>query len=294
MKTAIVILNFNDYKTTKNLLEMIKKYEAFSHIVVVDNKSTEGDYDKLLEYSSEKIIVLQASGNNGYSCGNNVGIRWVLNNTDDEIIAISNSDVEFDEKFVETIIGRFKNNPEYSVITGLQLSPKGELASHPFWFNYTNKQYFKSKMQGLRLVYYLTKNKPDIEYAKRKLHEDRDFFEVGAVEGSLFFIRSNDLKKIGLLDENVFIYNEEDILAKKISKINKKIGVDKSVHYIHYGAITTQKVFTSKTKINHIYNSAIYYFNNYQSKNKILQLLNLILCFTIKIESRIVMAIKKR
>ena len=294
MGLSIVILNYNDFKTTSTLLELIKDYEAISHIVVVDNKSTENDYERLLKYKSNKITVIQARDNRGYSAGNNVGIQWVIDNTDDEFIAISNGDVEFDELFMSSLIERMNKDNKLAVVTGLQYSPEGKLAGHPFWPEYTNKEYFSTQIHSLRVFYHLSHGTPDSNYAKKKMLSGRDFFEVGTVEGSLFVIRTEVIKEIGLLDEKVFIYREEDILAKKIKRLDMKIGVDATVKYKHYGAQTTSKVFSSKTKINHIYNSSIYYFNNYQSDNKLLQIFNYLLCNMLRIEETIVSNIKRK
>ena len=43
------------------------------------------------------------------------------------------------------------------------------------------------------------------------------------------------------------------------------------------------RIFTSRTKARHLFRSSIYYFNNYLSHNKILQLLNYLLCGAIRI-----------
>lgn len=293
MKLSIIILNYNDYNTTAMLLKLINGYECINHIIVVDNKSTENDYERLQSYCSDKTVVLQAPGNNGYSAGNNVGIKWVLDNTSDELIAISNGDVEFDENFVNVIKKRFETEMNYDIITGLQYSPEGELAGHPFWPEYSNREYFRHIISGFRIIGHIFRRNPDREYALKKIKSGEQFVKVGAVEGSLFFIRRNTLEQIGLLDENVFIYREEDILAKKIKKINKSIGVDTTVSYIHYGAQTTQKVFTSTRKANYIYNSSVYFFNTYQSDNSFLRLLNRLILGIVKYENIIIAKIRK-
>ncbi len=292
MKCGIVILNYNDFNMTSNLLEMIKEYDSLDKIIVVDNHSTDGSYEKILEYKSDKIEVLRALSNGGYSKGNNIGIKYVLNNTDIDIIGIANSDVEFKRAFIERIKKQFEERDDYAIISGLQISPEGNVANHPFWPEYTTKQYFRMKLLSFHLVKHFLKPKWYQNYLMRKLGCENSFFRVGAVEGSLFFIRRKDIELTGLLDENIFIYYEEDILAKKIKSIGRKIGVDSSACYIHYGAGTTQKVFSSKTKINHKFYSSVYFFNKYQSDNKMLQILNFLICEFLRVEEMILLSIK--
>lgn len=293
MKCGIVILNYNDYDTTKSLLDMIKNYTSLDYIVVVDNHSTDDSYKNLLKYSTNRITILLAPGNNGYSKGNNIGIKYLIDNTDVDIIGVSNSDVEFDEGFIIKIKEDFEKKKEYSVITGLQISQKGDIGDHPFWMEYTTKQWFAMKSSCLYLMSHLSGNKTYAQrYIKYKLDNANSFIRVGAVEGSLFFIKRNDFESIGLLDEGVWLYCEEDILAKKIKMIKKKIGVDKSIKYVHYGAKTTNKVFSNKDSIIHTFNSSIYYFNNYQTDNRILQILNFIICSLVKYDGLIRMRIR--
>ncbi len=292
MKCGIVILNFNDFSTTKKLLDMIQNFDVLNKIVVVDNHSNDNSYQKLLSYQSEKIEVLQAKENGGYSRGNNIGIRYLIDHTDVDIIGISNSDVEFNENFVLKIINDFECYKDYTIITGLQMNLKGEIAIHPFWEEYTTGRWMKKMLFGLWPFSHISKKGIDGEYIHKKLGLNKNFFQVGAVEGSLFFIRRKEFEELGLFDEGVFIYCEEDILAKKMKKAGKKTGVDSTVKYIHYGATTTKKVFTSKASQNHAFNSNVYYFNHYQTRNNFLHALHLLLCYMQKFQHWLLSCIK--
>ncbi len=294
MKCGIVILNFNDFGTTKKLLDMIRNYKVFDKIVVVDNHSQDNSYKELLNYQSEKIMVLQAEENGGYSKGNNIGVRYLLKHTDVDIIGISNSDVEFNEEFVEKIVDDFVCYKDYAIITGLQMNIKGEVAVHPFWREYTTGEYFKNVLFGLWPLSHILKNGTDRDYIRQKLALKKKFFRVGAVEGSLFFVRRKEFEELGLFDEGVFMYCEEDILAKKMKKAGKKTGIDRTVKYIHYGATTTKKVFTSKESRRHVFNSHVYYFDHYQSENYFLQKLNLMLCYSCKFQNWIIACLRRK
>lgn len=292
MKCGIVILNTNDFQTSNDLLLQIKDYNSLDKIVVVDNNSTDGSYEKLRQFENDKIKVIQAGVNKGYSYGNNVGIRYLLNETDIDIIGISNPDVEFSENFITQIKDDFDKHKDYAVITGLQKAPNGEPAGHAFWPNYSTKDYLTKRFLGLRIPYHTLHRNFDTDYQMRKLQSKEAFLKVGAVEGSLFFVSRDVISKVGLLDDNVFIYFEEDILAKKVSNLGLKVGVDRSISYIHYGAQTTNKVFTSKTKVEHQYNSAKYFFENYQSCNPLSKFADLVLLNIWKAEELSVMKIK--
>ena len=54
-KLVFVIVNYNDYKTTKRLIDNIKDYKVIDDIYVVDNHSSDDSYDKLKEYHNLDI-----------------------------------------------------------------------------------------------------------------------------------------------------------------------------------------------------------------------------------------------
>ena len=71
LKTGLVVLNYNDYKTTIKLIQMIKNYDSIDLIVVVDNCSTDKSYKKINEYTNNKVKLLKSDKNGGYAYGNN-------------------------------------------------------------------------------------------------------------------------------------------------------------------------------------------------------------------------------
>ena len=73
MALGIVVLNYNDYKTTIKFLEMIKEYKGISKVVVVDNNSTDESGERLKRYIDNRVVLLEAKENRGYGAGNNIG-----------------------------------------------------------------------------------------------------------------------------------------------------------------------------------------------------------------------------
>ena len=55
MKNGIVIVNYNDYKTTKRLIDNIRDYKVFDKIVIVDNKSSDNSLKELKKLEFEEI-----------------------------------------------------------------------------------------------------------------------------------------------------------------------------------------------------------------------------------------------
>lgn len=292
MTCGIVVLNYNDADTTIQLVEAIRDFTSIDHIVVVDNCSTDNSYTRLERLHSSKIDIVKSESNKGYAAGNNIGAKILVEDYGVDIIGIANPDVEFSNKFVEKIKNDFSVNLKYSIISGLQLNKIGKIANHPFWKLYNVKEYFYLRLNDLFIIRRILKNDVINKYISDKLSENGDIVTVGVVEGSLFFIKASVFKDIGYFDEGTFLYCEEDILAKRLYKIGKNVGVDLGITYVHYGEHTTQKNLTNKAKIDCSYNSYIHYFNNYLSSNRLVQILNLILCNLIRFEGYLRVNIK--
>ncbi len=77
-----IVLNYNGYSDTMecvgSLRKSIRPEKVDYQIVVVDNHSTDDSYELLQKALPEEVVLLQSSRNAGYAYGNNVGIKYAL------------------------------------------------------------------------------------------------------------------------------------------------------------------------------------------------------------------------
>ena len=73
-KIGIVIVNYNDYNSTKHLIDNIRDYKCLKEIVIVDNNSTDDSFEKLKEFESNRITIIKNSSRH-FSSGLNVGAK---------------------------------------------------------------------------------------------------------------------------------------------------------------------------------------------------------------------------
>ena len=204
-KLGMVIINYNDFKTTNRLISNIKDYNVLDKIVIVDNSSTDDSYEKLKSLTSQKIEVIKTTSNKGYASGLNYGAKYLLDMFDDIAIIFSNSDIIIkNEKDLEQL----KNdiNDDIKVVGPVveehnNLNRGGKMAT-PFIEILSNlpliSRYFKKK-----LLYY-TDN-----------YYNEDKVNVDVVSGCFFLVDGKTLKEIDYFDEFTFLYYEEFILANK-------------------------------------------------------------------------------
>ena len=92
-KLVFIIINYNDYKTTKRLLDNIKDYKVIDKIYVVDNHSTDNSYEELKKLNIKRYEVIETSSNKGFAFALNIGAKKAIEDFGNVDIIFSNSDI---------------------------------------------------------------------------------------------------------------------------------------------------------------------------------------------------------
>ena len=251
MRTGFIMINYNDYENIKKMLDMIQNYSILDKIVIVDNASTDDSFQKLKQIQNEKIIVLSNTHNGGYGSGINVGAKYLNQIYSNCNIIISNTDIVIEkEEDIKNLLGSF--NETTAVV--------GPIIKEHTGYNCGWK--IPSPWQDILLsLPYLYKSfSKKIKYSKKEIQGVK---EVEAVSGSFFAINGKDLEKVNYFDENVFLYYEENILAKKLQKIGKKIKINGNVEVFHNHSVTIDKAHTSVQKYKNLKRSQFYFQKEY-------------------------------
>ena len=247
MRLGVVILNYKSYDVTLDCLSKLERLEQLDDIVVVDNNSPNASYQRLqAAQPGHRWHLLQSGENRGYSAGNNVGIRYLMEHTGDDIIGIVNPDVCFDGEFLRQIRGAFAAHDEYAVLTGVQHRRDGSVSNRSFWPELTRWTTIRSNLWFLNKL-----ANRQTEYNMRFVRETlsqaagQDLVEVPVVEGCCFFMRRCAWEQIGLLDERMFLFFEEDILAYRVHRKGWKIGVLPQTAFLHDHSTTLKSIYSS-------------------------------------------------
>lgn len=257
MKNCFVILNYNDYETTIKLINNIKNYNVIDEIAIVDNNSTDASFEHLKLLISEKIAVLKNSCNNGYSSGNNLGCKYLIEKYEKCNIFISNPDIIIkNEQSLIDLLDTFKL--DVGVVSPLILENnkynRGWKLPTPFIDALMNIPIIHNKIREKKLLY-------------SEEHYNKDIVDVEVVSGCFFLIRSDVLKKVNFFDENVFLYYEENILGKKLKDLNIRSVVNTKVEIIHNHSISIDKNVKKLNKIKILKRSQMYFEKYYNKAN---------------------------
>ena len=261
MKTAIIVLNYNSEKETEEYVNKIKEYNILDKIIVVDNMSTTiGAYEYLKKLENKKIDVIQSGKNGGYSYGNNYGVHYLesLEEKYDNII-ISNADIDVEENAIKKCIDVLNSESDIGVVAPRMHNMENKPSRRSSWKKRTP---YLDMINSTRILEILFLKKL---YAGEYSEEDykNEKLQVEAIAGSFFVIKYDVLKKINYLDENVFLFYEEDILAHKLNSYNYKVYSLNDIKFIHYESQTIKKSFNYLKKMKQLYKSKMYYQKQY-------------------------------
>lgn len=265
-KVYIVIVNYNGWKDTVECLESLLKldYNNFQ-IIVVDNSkdydsikkiecwATNGcvietqfkelvtppvikpfrsliilDETSFLEQTyDEKILLVKAHTNNGFSAANNIGLRYALQRNDFLYAWVLNNDTVVEHSSLSTLL-TFMENPRNSKtgIAGAKI------------MEYTEKGTVQSAGGGTLI-------KP-VAYSRLigagqidSKQFDVDNIRMDFVAGTSMFVRKEFLKEVGLLSEDYFLYYEEPDWAERGRRFNWQMGYCYKAIIYHKGGATT-------------------------------------------------------
>lgn len=251
-KIDLIVLNYNDYKTTSKFIEIVKDYDNIDHIVVVDNNSTDDSFKLLLNYKNDKIHIIKSEKNGGYSYGNNYGIKYAINNFNSKYIIISNPDVFFEKEIVDDMKNIYSKEEKIGIVAPTMLI-NGELK----WTCWKLPKF----RDDLIATSYMLKNVLGDRTLYSKYHFNGEYSFVDILPGSLFMIPAMVIEEIGFFDEDVFLYCEERMLSKRLIERGYRNIILNDKKYDHQHSASIGKSINNSIKIYKIMSESVYIYN---------------------------------
>lgn len=225
---AVIIINWNGLPETIKCVNSVLDltYPDFQ-VVVVDNGSSTNEASIFKKIYGRRIHSLRSNQNRGYSAGINYGIRYVLNEIPDtQYFLISNNDVTFRRDFLEGLIEFMEKNPYAGVATGKIMV----MGTRDFIFSVGQKW-------NLRIGF--VKN---IGFGEEGTEKHLEIHKIDFVPGAAFIVRRSLIERIGLLDEQYFLYFEEPDYCIRAKKAGYETFLVPQSIAFHRPATSTRKV----------------------------------------------------
>lgn len=205
MDLSIIVVNHNTRQLLVDCLNSLyDTLEGYSfEVLVVDNASTDGSQEVIKERFPQAILIA-CPLNLGFACANNLAIKRARG----KYLLFVNSDAKPEPGAVKALIDFMEAVPEAGLAAGQLLNKDGSKQN-----SFSNFPTFATELLNkglLRLLF------PRSYPSKRQ-----DFVrptKVEAVIGAFFMARREAVEKVGLMDEDYFLFLEETDWSLRMRK----------------------------------------------------------------------------
>lgn len=207
IKVAIIIINFNTPSDTVECLESLKKCTIPNELeiktILVDNGSSDDSVDIFQEKFAE-VELIPISNNLGFSGGNNVGIKSAMEWGVDWVLLL-NSDTFVHDDF-------WKKSKNYLIAENNKIGSALVYFAPGFEFH---KDRYDKKDLG-KVIWYaggkidwknVFGSHPGVDEVDHGQY--KEIVKVDYTTGAAMFIGSKVIEKIGLLNDDFFLYLED-------------------------------------------------------------------------------------
>jgi GT2 family glycosyltransferase len=230
LNTYVVIVNWNGKDILQKCLSSLFTNTASSEckVVVVDNSSKDGSIE-MLRQDFPQVTLITNAANAGFSKANNQAIRLALQNGARQILLLNN-DVEItDPKWLEEFSDVLESNPEIGLVGCKMLYPDGTIQHAGGVINLRGPHH-----RG--------------ECAKKPGQYDKVEF-VDYVTGAALLIKSDVIRRIGLLDEGFSpLYYEDTDWCVRARLYGYKVVYTPKPALIHHCGFSSNKLGGEKKR----------------------------------------------
>lgn len=240
MDFSIIIVNFNTRDLLTDCLHSVYSQKGTDFEVwVVDNASSDGSCD-MVKKNFPQVHLLENQENFGFAKANNLALRHAQG----KFLFLLNSDTMLKGQPLAKISRFLKDHPQAGVVGVRVLNPDG------------TPQRSVGKFYNLINAFLMLVGGERMGFLRRSPSEIK---EADWVSGAAFVVRKEILEKVGLFDENVFMYMEEVEWCYRIKKAGFKILFYPEAEIVHYVRGSSSK----SEAIWGIYRGLIYFYQKH-------------------------------
>jgi GT2 family glycosyltransferase len=218
-KLAIILVNWNSYALTDDTLQSLYQtsYQDYD-IICVDNASTDDSLSQIKTNHAD-IILLTCDQNTGFTGGNNKGMQYALAHGYAYTLLLNN-DVAVESDFLEPLVQALDANENLGAVQPL------------IYFHHDRTLIWNagsSYNKWLGVTKTIGYNKKDAQHTYRYQNQgdtknNQPIQNIDWITGCAFMVRTEVLKKVGLLYHPFFIYYEDVDLSFRIKNAGYDLG----------------------------------------------------------------------
>jgi GT2 family glycosyltransferase len=238
---SVVIVNYNVVFFLEQCLNSVfaASKNLNVQIFVVDNNSVDGSINMLKENFSS-VVLIENKENVGFSKANNQAIK----RANSPYVLLLNPDTVIEEDTFDKCIDFMNSNSDCGGLGLRMLDGKGNFLPE-------SKRGFPSPSVAFYKIFGLSYLFPKSQKFGRYHLGFLSEFEVNEVDvlsGAFMLLRTETLEKVGLLDEQFFMYGEDIDLSYRI-----KLGGYKNYYFPETKIIHYKGESTKKSSVNYVF-----------------------------------------
>lgn len=210
MKIASITVYCNEDFRLNNWVTYYQEYknEIYKHIII--NNGSDDDTNKLNSLFPDSTILF--SSNKALTASYNIGLREALSHQEIDAIMLIGNDIKILKGNVSKLYKFLKSNPLYGMVAPVILAKDSDMIE----------------------IFGAVINKKNLSFIhqKRGLHikeVNEDFVVTDSVPGGMNLASREFYEKVGLQDENLFMYSDEIDTGIKAKKHNFLLASTKNV-----------------------------------------------------------------
>lgn len=218
-KVSIILVNYNNYTDTIECIESLVNIEyEYYNIIVVDNASDNNSYD-ILRSRFPDINIIKSNVNLGFAGGNNVGIKYALEQGAD-LVLLLNNDTIVEKDFLTYMVSTILEDENIGMVC---CKIKYYSNKDKIWFAGGNINWSRLNVKHI--------GQGEIDDGRFDMKK-----EINFATGCCLLIKKEVFEKVGLLSEEYFMYFEDvDLCVKVVDAGYKVIYEPKAVIYHKVG-----------------------------------------------------------
>lgn len=259
VKLSVIIVNYNVEYFLEQCLYAVRKAvkDIKAEVFVVDNNSVDGSL-KMVKSKFPEVKLIANKENTGFSKANNQAIRLAQG----QYILLLNPDTVVEDDTFTKIIDFMDEHPDAGGLGVRMVDGQGKFLPE-------SKRGLPTPLTAFYKIFGLSKLFPHSKRFGRYHLGFLDEFEVHEVEilaGAFMLLRKEALEKVGLLDEDFFMYGEDIDLSYRIIQGGYKNYYFPLTRIIHYKGESTKK-----SSVNYVfvfYNAMIIFARKHFSQKR--------------------------
>jgi GT2 family glycosyltransferase len=205
---SIIVLNYNSRDDTLACLRSLEHLTyLYVEVIVVDNGSTDGTVEAVREQFPD-VTLMPTGANLGFTGGNNVAIRYALNKGADYIMLLNNDTIVAPD-MIDRMLNALERDPSLGVVG-------------PLIYYYDQPEVVWSAGGSIDWQRGMTRMAGIGEEDKGQFGENAR--AVDFVSGCALLARRAVWERVGLLDDQFFMYYEEIEWCVRVNRAGFKIA----------------------------------------------------------------------